>query len=147
MRINNLLNIFATMRHTADRLFLQARMLKRSVHIQLEDEESVIFKGIKIIKNEDGIKIYSTNSDFYREILKTDDFFNEGFEYGAFRWLQSKYKNVLDKIEEGVQSEISSRKNHKRIAFLKASRQIQIHKYNETTRRIEQIERRQALLR
>ena len=92
------------MRHTADRLFLQARMLKRSVHIQLEDEESVIFKGIKIIKNEDGIKIYSTNSDFYREILKTDDFFNGGFEYGAFRWLQSKYKNVLDKIEEGVQS-------------------------------------------
>ena len=63
MRINNLLNIFATMRHTADRLFLQARMLKRSVHIQLEDEESVIFKGIKIIKNEDGIKIYSTNNN------------------------------------------------------------------------------------
>ena len=142
MRINNLLNTFVAMIHTKDRLFVQARMLKHSVYIELEDEESVIFKGIKIIKNEDGIKIYSTDSEFYREIKYTKDFHEMGFEYGAFKFLEQKYKKKLDQIEQGVQSEISTRKNHKRIAFLKELRETQITKYNETRRRIEQIEGR-----
>ena len=132
---------------TLESLFIQARMTKKSVHIELSDEESVIFKGIKIIKNEDGIKIYSTGSEFYNQIYDISNFLYGGFEYGVYMYLEYKYKNQLDKIELGVQSEISSRRNHKKIKWLKGLRENLIKKYNETKRRIEQIERRQTLLR
>lgn len=133
--------------HTLESIFIQARMTKNSVHIELTDEQSVIFKGIKIINNEDGIKIYSTGSEFYNQIYDISNFFLGGFEYGVYMFLETKYKAQLDKIEVGVQSEISSRRNHKKIAWLKALRENLIHKYNETTRRIKQIEGRQTLLR
>lgn len=133
--------------HTLENLFIQARMIKNSVYIELTDEKSVIFKGIKIIDNEDGIKIYSTGSEFYDQIYDINNFLVGGFEYGVYTFLETKYKAQLDKIEVGVQSEISSRRNHKKITWLKALRQNLIQKYNETTRRIKQIEGRQALLR
>ena len=45
---------------------------------------------------------YSTDSEFYREIKCTKNFHEMGFEYGAFKFLEQKYKKKLDQIEQGV---------------------------------------------
>lgn len=112
-----------------EHIYKQALITPNSVKIVLDDQESVIFKGIKIIKNEEGIKIYSTDTDFYTELNDTTLF--ENFELGVYNFLESKYKRKLDRVGEMIQDEISTRKNHKRVSYLKETRNNLIEKYND----------------
>ena len=125
-----------------DKMFNDARRVPKSVHLEYKDEEAVIFKGIKIVRNEDGVQLYNTEHDMYKRIYDIRLFLEYGFEYGVLSFCSEKYQRKLKKVENSIQDEISKRKNHKRIGFLKASRETLIQKYNEVTRRIKEIEGR-----
>ena len=125
-----------------DKMFKNARRVPKSVYLEYKDEEAVIFKGIKIVRNEDGVQLYNTEHDMYKRIYDIRLFLEYGFEYGVLSFCSDKYQRKLKKIEDAIQDEISKRKNHKRIGFLKASRETLIQKYNEVTRRIKEIEGR-----
>ncbi len=125
-----------------DKMFKNARRVPKSVYLEYKDEEAVIFKGIKIVRNEDGVQLYNTDHDMYKRIYDIRLFLEYGFEYGVLSFCSDKYQRKLKKIEDAIQDEISKRKNHKRIGFLKASRETLIQKYNEVTRRIKEIEGR-----
>ena len=125
-----------------DKMFNEARTIPRSVYLEYKDEEAVIFKGVKVVRNEDGVQLYNTDYDMYKRIYDTRLFLEYGFEYGVLSFCSDKYQRKLKRIEDSIQDEISKRKNHKRIGFLKASRETLIQKYNEVTRRIKEIEGR-----
>jgi len=125
-----------------DKMFNEARRVPKSVYLEYKDEEAVIFKGIKIVRNEDGVQLYNTEHDMYKRIYDIRLFLEYGFEYGVLSFCSEKYQRKLKKVENSIQDEISKRKNHKRIGFLKASRETLIQKYNEVTRRIKEIEGR-----
>jgi hypothetical protein len=125
-----------------DKMFNEARRVPKSVHLEYKDEEAVIFKGIKIVRNEDGVQLYNTEHDMYKRIYDIRLFLEYGFEYGVLSFCSEKYQRKLKKVENSIQDEISKRKNHKRIGFLKTSRETLIQKYNEVTRRIKEIEGR-----
>jgi len=125
-----------------DKMFNEARRVPKSVYLEYNDEEAVIFKGIKVVRNEDGVQLYNTDHDMYKRIYDIRLFLEYGFEYGVLSFCSDKYQRKLKRIEDAIQDEISKRKNHKRIGFLKASRETLIQKYNEVTRRIKEIEGR-----
>ena len=125
-----------------DKMFNESRRVPKSVYLEYKDEEAVIFKGIKVVRNEDGVQIYNTDHDMYKRVYDIRLFLEYGFEYGVLSFCSEKYQRKLKKIEDAVQGEISKRKNHKRIGFLKTSRETLIQKYNEVTRRIKEIEGR-----
>ena len=125
-----------------DKMFNEARTIPRSVYLEYKDEEAVILKGIKVVRNEDGVQLYNTDHDMYKRIYDIRLFLEYGFEYGVLSFCSDKYQKKLKRIEDAIQDEISKRKNHKRIGFLKASRETLIQKYNEVTRRIKEIEGR-----
>ena len=125
-----------------DKMFNEARRVPKSVYLEYKDEEAVIFKGIKVVRNEDGVQLYNTDHDMYKRIYDIRLFLEYGFEYGVLFFCSDKYQNKLKRIEDAIQDEISKRKNHKRIGFLKTSRETLIQKYNEVTRRIKEIEGR-----
>ena len=125
-----------------DKMFNEAKTIPRSVYFEYKDEEAVILKGIKVVRNEDGVQLYNTDHDMYTRIYDIRLFLEYGFEYGVLSFCSEKYQKKLKKIEDAIQDEISKRKNHKRIGFLKTSRETLIKKYNEVTRRIKEIEGR-----
>lgn len=125
-----------------DKMFNEAREVPKSVCMEYKDEEAVIFKGIKVVRNEDGVQLYNTDHDMYKRIYDIRLFLEYGFEYGVLSFCSDKYQKKLKMIEDAIQDEISKRKNHKRIGFLKTSRETLIQKYNEVTRRIKEIEGR-----
>ena len=125
-----------------DKMFNEAKRVPKSVYLEYKDEEAVIFKGIKVVRNEDGVQLYNTDHDMYKRIYDIRLFLEYGFEYGVLFFCSDKYQNKLKRIEDAIQDEISKRKNHKRIGFLKTSRETLIQKYNEVTRRIKEIEGR-----
>lgn len=121
-------------------LWKEARVFPNSVYLSYKDEEAVIYRGVKIVKNEDGIKLYDTDYEMYKRIYDTRLFFEKGFEYGVLSFASDKYMRKLSVIQSSIQDEISSRKNHKKISYLKSMRETLIEKYNEVTRRIKEIE-------
>lgn len=92
-------------------------------------DDSVIYKGVKIVSNEDGIKIYSTESDFYRDI--TDSFLVGDFKNSMRLFLSRKYLRLLGLVERRIKKEIIGKRNHKKYNYLKNARTNLIEKYNE----------------
>lgn len=123
---------------TLEETWRQAREGINGVHLDDEISESVIFKGIKIMKENEDIRIYCTSSDFYTEI--TDIFGSYGFRDGVYNYLAKKYLYQLENVEDSIKKEMNNQKNHKKFKYLQTKRTNLIEKYNEvnskkTTRR------------
>lgn len=112
-----------------DNIWNEARSTFGSVNLDTEDQEAVMYKGIKVIKRESDIKIFSTETDFYEDI--TDSFVKDSFAIGVKTYLKDKYLRFLDRIESLIQEEINGSKNHKRFDYLKGLRNEYLNKYNE----------------
>ena len=110
-------------------LWNQARNKALGVHIDTDKHESVVYKGIKMIKDENGIKIYSTETEFYKDI--TEVFVKDSFDIGTKIYLKDKYLRKLDQIEEWIKREVNGSKNHKRFGYLQSMRETFLNKYNE----------------
>ena len=99
---------------------------------RLSDTEA-IYKGLKFFA--DG-RILRTDTDFYRPIGDEYEkiFKEKGFEIGLKVYLCDKYLNKLRVIEDSIRDEISGDNNHKKLKWLKTSRETLINKYNEVNR-------------
>lgn len=117
------------MKEELNKIWEQARDKYMSVHIDFEDSKSVIYKGIKIIKTHDDIRIYSTETDFYEDI--TDSFVKDSFDIGLKQYLSDKYLRNLNYVENMIKNEINNNKNHKRFSYLKSMRVNILNRYNE----------------
>lgn len=99
-------------------------------HIVYPEGEAIIYKGIKIERIENNVKIYSSNTDFYEDI--TYDFcIDEDFNTCVNAHLKAKYLTQLDKVERWIRNEMNGSKNHKKISNLKTRRLTIVNKYNE----------------
>ena len=115
---------------TKQDMWLEAMKLPKSAHIVYPDSEAIVYKGVKIEKKENDIRIYSTESDFYKDM--TEDFIEtDGFLECVNIYLRKKYLKQLDRVEMWIQKEVNGQKNHKRISNLKKFRENLITKYNE----------------
>ncbi|MGA1740389.1 MAG: hypothetical protein ACO393_05985 [Methylophilaceae bacterium] len=110
-------------------MWIQARSKPNAVHLDTKDYESVIYKGIKMVKDERGINVYSTGSDFYTNI--TSSFVGGSFDECVRHFLKKKYIKTINKIEKAIQNEINGNKNHKKFHYLKTMRENYLNKYNE----------------
>lgn len=112
-----------------DRIWAQARDLFTSAIIDGDDFESVIYRGIKLVRYEGIVRIYSTDSPFYDDI--TDSFIvDDDFLICVKYHLRAKYLRGLDKVERMITREMNGHKNHKRITYLKTMRETYLNKYN-----------------
>lgn len=114
---------------TLEQIWIQARSKHGSVSIDTDKHESVIYKGIKVVRDDSGIKIYSTETEFYRDITK--EFVMDSFTIGVKEYLKRKYLRRLDEIERAIKKNLNGSKNHKNFSYLKSMRENIINKYNE----------------
>ena len=97
--------------------------------------QAYMYKGIKIVKTLNDIKIYNTRKQGleYREI--TDEeyyyFLQYGFRTGVNRVLKSTYIGQIEKINNKIQEEVNSRNNKKHYDSLKHRRETLINKYSK----------------
>lgn len=115
--------------NTINNLWNQARSNRFGVKLDDENSESVIYKGIKVVKDQNGIRIYSTGTDFYKDITKT--FYKYDYYRGVNEFLKDKYIKALNKIEDYIRNEVNTSKNHKRFQYLQSMRKYYLNKYNE----------------
>jgi hypothetical protein len=114
---------------TLEQIWIQARSKAGSVFIDTDKYESSIYRGIKVVKDESGVRIYSTETEFYKDI--TDEFVMDSFVIGVNEYLKKKYLRTLDQIERAIKKNLNGSKNHKKFSYLKAMRENIITKYNE----------------
>ena len=114
---------------TLEHIWIQARSNPGSVFIDTDKYESAIYKGIKVVRDDSGIKIYSTETEFYKDITK--EFVMDSFTIGVKEYLKKKYLRTLDKIERAIKKNLNGNKNHKNFSYLKSMRENIINKYNE----------------
>lgn len=96
---------------------------------RINDSEA-IYKGLKFFK--DG-RILKTDTDFYRPLdskyLKIFD--KKGFDIGIKTYLCDKYLHNLKVVQDRIRDEIAGENNHRRLRYMKTTRENLINKYNE----------------
>lgn len=103
--------------------------LKRGVQI---DDNNVIYKGVKFVRTEYSIEIYTTETDFYEEMAFkfVRLFYEEGFDYAVSAYLFDKYVRQIDEYNKKIKYEVSGRKNSRRYEYLKNQRNKVLEKLN-----------------
>jgi hypothetical protein len=116
---------------TLQRMWDEILATHTSVDLDTKDYKARIYRGIKVVHYGDEIKVYSTETPFYKDI--TDTFIEHGgsFKDCAHEYIKDRYLRNLDEVERKIKIEMNSSKNHKRFANLKARRTNLLNKYNE----------------
>tara|TARA_R100000951_G_scaffold77436_1_gene65402 strand:- start:1036 stop:1461 length:426 start_codon:yes stop_codon:yes gene_type:complete len=113
----------------------EADLNSKSIKIKTKHNDSILFKGIKIVNSADGIKIYNTKKGSlnYKEIDYDDYiyFLDKGFISGVFHILKRTYKEQIDTITQKIQNEVNQRNNKKHYDYLKQKRDNIIKKYTQ----------------
>lgn len=103
--------------------------LKRGVQI---DDNNVIYKGVKFVRTEFSIEIYTTETDFYEpmefEFVKL--FYEEGFDHAVSAYLYDKYLRQIDDYNRRIRHEVGGRKNSRKYQYLKNQRDGVLEKLN-----------------
>jgi len=119
-----------------EQVFKQASLDGISTRLTTPISESYIYKGVKIIKDEDGIRVLNTkfNGDYYQEV--TDEeyviFEKNGWRTGCYIVATSNNRKALNIISEKIQEEIKTMKNLKRYNMLVRYRDVVIHRFVTT---------------
>ncbi|HAY88477.1 MAG TPA: hypothetical protein DCY51_03475 [Bacteroidetes bacterium] len=81
------------MTYTLEDIWREIRNKNLAAKIDIEDSLSAIYKGVKIVKEGDEIRLLSTQYDLYREFPKEvyDVFLTQGIEAGIEK--KRKYEN------------------------------------------------------
>jgi|TARA_B110000908_G_C10107701_1_gene381547 hypothetical protein len=107
----------------------------KAIKMVTEKDESILYKGIKIISNKEGIKIYNTKKGTldYREVDYNDYlyFLDKGFRNGVYHILKRTYKDQIEIINTKIQSEVNQRNNKKHYDYLKLKRDNILNKYTQ----------------
>jgi len=119
-----------------EQVFKQASRDGISTRLTTPLSESYIYKGVKIIKDEDGIRILNTkfNGDYYQEVTKDEYaiFKKNGWRVGCYIVATSNNRKALNIISEKIQEEIKTMKNLKRYHMLVRYRDVVIHRFVTT---------------
>jgi hypothetical protein len=118
-----------------EELWRQASEYRRVTQLNTPEYRSYIYRGIKIIKHNDGeINIYTSHfGDFYREISKEDYeyFFAQGFRAGVYMLCLRNYNKTLDIIKTKISNEVNGRNNQKHYNALRDHRVLVMNKYKD----------------
>ncbi len=121
--------------HSLETLWYEATIEKKAANVSSSYEDAYLYKGIRITKRDDEIKIYNTRKSglHYREITDEQyyEFLQNGFKKGVRIVLQSTYKEQIDNINAKIQGEVNSRNNKKHFEALKNRRETLINKYSK----------------
>jgi hypothetical protein len=119
-----------------EQVFKQASLDGLSTRLTTPVSESYIYKGVKIIKDEDGIRVLNTkfNGDYYQEVTKDEYaiFEKNGWRVGCYLVATSNNRKALNMISEKIQEEIKTMKNLKRYNMLVKYRNTIIHRFVTT---------------
>ena len=104
--------------------------LKRGAQV---DENSVIYKGVKFVKTDCSIEVFTTKTDFYEpmdfEYVKL--FYEIGFDQAISTYLYDKYTDNINRLNVTIRDEIGGRKNTRRYNYLKKKRDEIIKKLTD----------------
>ena len=80
-----------------EEIWTELRNKDRAVHIDCEGYESVIYKGIKAVKDEDGVLLLSTETDYYPRLSDyiVGVFLERGIEAGISEYRKDKINNMI----------------------------------------------------
>ncbi len=117
-----------------EEVFIEAKEYKKSVSLSWRNEEAFIYRGIKISKLDDDIKIFSTfNANFQYRELNDEEYSN----FNMLGWVDAvhlivkrMYKKSIDRITGKIKTEINTRNNKKHYDSLKTKRETLINKYS-----------------
>lgn len=119
-----------------EQIFNQAGSDLLSTRLTTPDSESYIYKGVKIIKDEKGVRILNTkfNGDYYQEVTKEEYaiFEKNGWRVGCCFVATTNNRKALNIISEKIQEEIKTMKNLKRYNMLVKYRDVVIHRFVTT---------------
>lgn len=101
--------------------------LKRGARV---DENSVIHRGVKFVKTEYCIEVYTTRTDFYEpmDFKYVKLFYEMDFDQAMSMYLYDKYTDNINRLNVNIRDEIGSRKNTRRYDYLKKKRDCIIKK-------------------
>ena len=98
--------------------------------------ESYIYKGVKIERDESGIRIMNTkfNGDYYAEVSKEEYaiFERNGWRVGCYMVATSNNRKALNNISAKIEQEIKTMKNLKRYNMLVKYRDTVIQRFIST---------------
>jgi hypothetical protein len=104
-----------------------------SVSMSYGKKEAYIYKGIKVIKTRNVVKIINTRT-FGLEYEEIDQhlyqsFFEKGFRPGVINVLRDSYLKRIEFLNKSIKKEINSRNNKKHYKSMKVKRAELISKY------------------
>lgn len=119
-----------------EQVFKQASQDGLSTRLTTPTSEAYIYKGVKIIKDEDGVRVLNTkfNGDYYHEVTKDEYaiFEKNGWRVGCYIVATSNNRKALNMISEKIQEEIKTMKNLKRYNMLVKYRDTVINRFVTT---------------
>lgn len=109
-----------------------------SVDMSYGNKQAYIYKGIKVVKMRDKIKILNTITFGleYEEIEEHlyDSFLSNGFRGGVVDVLRKSYLDRIDALNKSIKKEINSRNNKKHYKSMKVRRGELINKYSKISK-------------
>lgn len=109
-----------------------------SVDMSYGNKQAYIYKGIKVVKMRDEIKILNTITVGleYEEIEEHlyDSFLSNGFRGGVVDVLRKSYLDRIDVLNKSIKKEINSRNNKKHYKSMKVRRGELINKYSKISK-------------
>ena len=108
------------------------------VNSSFGEKKSYIYKGIKIEKTADHIRIYNTKSHQiqYSEISGEDYYYfhTKGFREGVKKILKQVYINKINILNDLIKKELNTRNNKKHFKSLKFKRDNLLIKYRKISK-------------
>lgn len=124
-----------TRKYTLLDIWQQAIEDNVSVDMSYGNKQAYIYKGIKVVKVRDEIKILNTRTFGleYEEIEEYlyESFFEKGFRPGVVDVLRSSYLKRIEYLNKNIRNEINSRNNKKHYKSMKVKRAELISKYTK----------------
>jgi|TARA_R110000782_G_scaffold262191_2_gene354152 hypothetical protein len=125
---------------TIQDIFEEAITFSKACNLSNErkNEESYLYKGIKIMKKDNFITIFNTSKiQFdYKEIPDEDylKFYELGFVKGVHAIVKESYMYKIEVLNKKIKTEINSRNNKKHYESLKVKRDNLINKYSNISK-------------
>lgn len=114
---------------TLENIWNEVRDRHIAVDMDTDYYKATIYKGIKFLKDDTGVYIYCTDTEFYKDI--TNDFVRDSLDIGVREHLNKKYLKKLDLIGDAIKRNVNGTKNHRNFTSLKKKREFYLKKYNE----------------
>jgi len=122
------------MSYSIQEIWEQATKTHKACNMSYQNEEAYMYRGIKIVKIENDIKIYTTSNARYTYHEMKDSqylvFHELGFKEGVHAVVKRQYESKINMINKKIKTEINTRNNKKHYDSLKLKRETLINKFS-----------------